>query len=64
MQGHCNDGESTYQAEFRVFSSEQIPATLSALPNKLLIHRLSLRNKFLANYSLVIKETHKHGLEL
>jgi hypothetical protein len=32
-QGHCHGGESTYQATVRVFSSEQIPVTLSALPN-------------------------------
>ena len=32
-QGYCHSGESTYQARVRVFSSEQILVTLSALPN-------------------------------
>ena len=32
-QGHCHGGESTYQARVRVFSSEQIPVTLSAIQN-------------------------------
>jgi len=32
-QGHCHGGESTYQARVWVFSSEQIPVTLSAFPN-------------------------------
>jgi len=32
-QGHCHGGESTYQTKFLVFSSEQIPVTLSAFPN-------------------------------
>jgi hypothetical protein len=32
-QGHCQGGESTCQPRVRVFSSEQIPVTLSALPN-------------------------------
>ena len=32
-QGHCHGGESTYQARVQVFSSEQIPVTLSAFPN-------------------------------
>jgi hypothetical protein len=31
--GHCHGGESTCQARVRVFSSERIPTTLSALPN-------------------------------
>ena len=34
VQEHCHGGESTYQARVRVFYSEQIPVTLSALPNK------------------------------
>jgi len=32
-QGHCHGGESTYQVRVRVFSSEHIPVTMSALPN-------------------------------
>jgi len=32
-QGHSHGGESTYHAKVLVFSSEHIPATLSALPN-------------------------------
>jgi len=32
-QGHSHGGESTYHARVVVFSSEHIPATLSALPN-------------------------------
>jgi hypothetical protein len=30
---HCRGGESTYQARVQVFSSEQIPVSLSALPS-------------------------------
>jgi hypothetical protein len=36
VQGHCHGRESTCQAKVRVFSSEQIPITLSALPNNTL----------------------------
>jgi hypothetical protein len=32
-QRHCHGGEFTCQARVRVFSSEQIPVTLTALPN-------------------------------
>jgi hypothetical protein len=34
MQGRCPIGESTCQARDWVFSSKQIPVTLSALPHK------------------------------
>jgi hypothetical protein len=33
VQGHCHGGESTRQVRVRFFSSEQIPVTLSKLPN-------------------------------
>jgi hypothetical protein len=37
-QGHCHGGEFTCQARVRVFSSEQIPITLSVLEITLFIH--------------------------
>jgi hypothetical protein len=33
VQGHCHGEESTCQVKVLVFSSEQIPVTLSELPN-------------------------------
>jgi hypothetical protein len=40
MQGHCHDGKSICLARVRVFSSERIPITLSALPINTADHRL------------------------